>query len=272
MDSFWQIALGVGGVAAIGAFLFLSLYRGWLKLDIFPKLTKRQTFTVMMTFLVLVFLALIAFLLVYCFRPQIEPTGDPRKPAFVISGEIAIENPSVRPNEVRVGLLWGVQDDRFYFWPVGSVERGDEDEYLRYTIRIEDASPPEDALMFISAAELTGTPGSYELITLGVAAMIAYADSNRSGVFETTDRLLGVSRRHVFAYLDGPFNELQELTQEDGDRWWSLPQGFSLAESIPPSELGLIGGLDVVRSVQPETRVLIVIPENERDIEFPDWT
>ena len=65
MDNFWQAALAVGGLGVVGAFVFYSLYKTWLKLPIFSKLTKRQTFTVVLSFLGLTFLALIAILYTY---------------------------------------------------------------------------------------------------------------------------------------------------------------------------------------------------------------
>ena len=52
---FWKAAIGVGGVSAIGAFVFWSLYSGWLELDIFADLTSDQTFKLMLAFLFLVF-------------------------------------------------------------------------------------------------------------------------------------------------------------------------------------------------------------------------
>lgn len=55
IERFWKPALGVGGVAAIGAFVFYSIYSKWLELDIFDKLNSEQTYTIMLLFLVLVF-------------------------------------------------------------------------------------------------------------------------------------------------------------------------------------------------------------------------
>ncbi len=51
MDSFWKAALAVGGVAAIGAFVLWSLYKDWLALPIFSKMTPEQTFQIMKMFL-----------------------------------------------------------------------------------------------------------------------------------------------------------------------------------------------------------------------------
>lgn len=65
MEKFWKAALAAGGVCAIGAFVFLSIYKEWLTLDIFGTLTSNQTFIIMSLFLVLVFLLAIATLIAW---------------------------------------------------------------------------------------------------------------------------------------------------------------------------------------------------------------
>ncbi|PPD24516.1 MAG: hypothetical protein CTY24_00900 [Methylobacter sp.] len=60
MERLWKAAFAVGGVAAIGAFVFWSLYKQWLSLPIFSQLNQNQTFVVMLVFLGLTFLALLA--------------------------------------------------------------------------------------------------------------------------------------------------------------------------------------------------------------------
>jgi len=61
MERLWKAAFAVSGIAAIGAFVFWSLYQKWLSLPgVFSQLTSEQTFIVMLVFLVLTFLALIA--------------------------------------------------------------------------------------------------------------------------------------------------------------------------------------------------------------------
>lgn len=60
MERLWKAAFAVGGVAAIGAFVFWSLYKQWLALPIFERLSQQQTFVVMLVFLALTFFALIA--------------------------------------------------------------------------------------------------------------------------------------------------------------------------------------------------------------------
>jgi hypothetical protein len=57
METFWKAALAVGGLATVGVFLFWALYQRWLSLPIFARLTKRQTFTLMVMFLFLTFIA-----------------------------------------------------------------------------------------------------------------------------------------------------------------------------------------------------------------------
>ncbi len=68
MEKFFKAALGIGGVATIGAAVFYGLYKEWLNLDIFGKLTSDQTFVVMLVFLVLVFLCALSFLVAYVLK------------------------------------------------------------------------------------------------------------------------------------------------------------------------------------------------------------
>ncbi len=68
MDKFWKAALAVGGLAAIGAFIFWSLYKDWLSLPIFSKMSPDQTFMIMIIFLALTFIALIVLVVAYVFR------------------------------------------------------------------------------------------------------------------------------------------------------------------------------------------------------------
>ena len=65
MDKFWKAALAAGGVSAIGAFVFYSLYKDWLALPIFSKMTADQTFEIMKIFLYLTFGALLLFVGAY---------------------------------------------------------------------------------------------------------------------------------------------------------------------------------------------------------------
>lgn len=65
MEKFWKAALAVGGVSAIGAFVFWSLYKDWLALPIFSKMSPEQTFEIMKIFLYLAFAALVLFVFAY---------------------------------------------------------------------------------------------------------------------------------------------------------------------------------------------------------------
>lgn len=65
MEQFWNIAIGIGGISAIGSFVFWSLYKQWLKLGIFAQLTKDQTFRLMIIFLVLTFTAFLSILFIH---------------------------------------------------------------------------------------------------------------------------------------------------------------------------------------------------------------
>jgi hypothetical protein len=59
---FWQAAVGVAGMGAIASFVLWSLYKRWLDLPIFQKLTKHQQFVLFRTFMVLTFLFALASL------------------------------------------------------------------------------------------------------------------------------------------------------------------------------------------------------------------
>jgi hypothetical protein len=60
MAELWRIALGVSGIAGVVSFVLWSLYRNWLQLDIFQRMTKKQQFILFMTFFILTFLFALA--------------------------------------------------------------------------------------------------------------------------------------------------------------------------------------------------------------------
>ncbi|WP_156815147.1 hypothetical protein [Amphritea japonica] len=68
MDSFFKAALGVGGLGTVGAAVFFGLYKDWLALDIFSKLSADQTFIIMLVFLGLVFLSLVVLVTAYMLK------------------------------------------------------------------------------------------------------------------------------------------------------------------------------------------------------------
>lgn len=68
MEKFWELSLAIGGISAIGAFIFYSLYKKWLSLDIFSKMTQKQTFEIMKFFLSLTFAALFFFISLYAVK------------------------------------------------------------------------------------------------------------------------------------------------------------------------------------------------------------
>jgi len=72
MERFWKAAVGIGGVAAIGAFVFWSLYRDWLRLPLFSQISPQQTFQLMLIFLSLTFLSLVGMLIVYVWTKHLE--------------------------------------------------------------------------------------------------------------------------------------------------------------------------------------------------------
>ncbi len=68
METLWKVAFGVGGIGAVGFFVFLMLYKGVLNLPdtgVFSQMTPTQTFALMLSFLFLTFLALVGGLYVY---------------------------------------------------------------------------------------------------------------------------------------------------------------------------------------------------------------
>lgn len=60
MENIWKAAFAVAGLGAIAFFVFYSLYKQWLTLAIFAKLSQAQTLAVMVIFLVLSFGSLMA--------------------------------------------------------------------------------------------------------------------------------------------------------------------------------------------------------------------
>jgi len=76
VNKFWHAAVAVCGFSAVAAFVFWSLYEQWLSLAIFEKLTQKQTFILMLVFLVLTFFALVAMLLVYLKESGREKKAD----------------------------------------------------------------------------------------------------------------------------------------------------------------------------------------------------
>jgi len=65
VEKFWKTALAIGGVASTGAFVFYSLNKQWLSLDIFSRLTPNQTFLIMLVFLLFVFLIAVFMLIAW---------------------------------------------------------------------------------------------------------------------------------------------------------------------------------------------------------------
>lgn len=80
MEKFWKIALTIGGLGTVGAFVFWSLYKQWLSLPIFSMLSSDQTFEIMKIFLFLTFASLLVFGILYLFHlfhhSPPKPTND----------------------------------------------------------------------------------------------------------------------------------------------------------------------------------------------------
>lgn len=76
MEKFWKIALTVGGLGTVGAFIFWSLYKQWLSLPIFSMLSSDQTFEIMKMFLLLTFASLLVLGFLYLFPHLPKQTND----------------------------------------------------------------------------------------------------------------------------------------------------------------------------------------------------
>jgi hypothetical protein len=77
MNIFWKAALAVGGIAAIGAFVFWSLYKDWLALPIFSKMSPEQTFEIMKMFLWLTFGSLVLMVVTYLLGKKQNAPSNP---------------------------------------------------------------------------------------------------------------------------------------------------------------------------------------------------
>ena len=76
MEKFWKAALGVAGIGAIGLFVFYALYKKWLNLPIFAKITPDQTFSLMWGFLILTFLAMVIAIVAWLLRSPNAESSD----------------------------------------------------------------------------------------------------------------------------------------------------------------------------------------------------
>jgi hypothetical protein len=65
VEALWKLSVTIAGIGAIGSFVLWSLYKEWLRLKIFPVLTKQHSFRLMQLFLVLTFLAFFCALVGY---------------------------------------------------------------------------------------------------------------------------------------------------------------------------------------------------------------
>lgn len=72
MEALWQSAIGLTGIAGIGAFVLYALYKDWLQLPALADLTKPQRFSLFKLFLVLTFLFGVASLGLSAYRSHLE--------------------------------------------------------------------------------------------------------------------------------------------------------------------------------------------------------
>lgn len=67
MDVFWKTAVSVVGVGAVTSFVMWSLYREWIRLDVWQRMTKRQQFLLFVLFLSFTFFFALAGLASFTF-------------------------------------------------------------------------------------------------------------------------------------------------------------------------------------------------------------
>jgi len=77
---FWNVAIASTGIAGIGTFVFWSLYREWLRLPIFSRLSPNHTFVIMLVFLGVTFLSVLAMLVTHIRLRSSKPDGDDKEP------------------------------------------------------------------------------------------------------------------------------------------------------------------------------------------------
>jgi len=102
MENIWKAAFAVAGLGAIAFFVFYSLYKQWLTLAIFAKLSQAQTLAVMVIFLVLSFGSLMAGLAAWYHGH--ETPAPPASPAIEASREFFIGRWEVQQ---KIGELEG---------------------------------------------------------------------------------------------------------------------------------------------------------------------
>jgi hypothetical protein len=72
MKELWKIAIGLAGIASVGAYVFYALYKEWLHLKALANLPPGQRFKLFKLFLVLTFVFAIATLLLYAYTKKVE--------------------------------------------------------------------------------------------------------------------------------------------------------------------------------------------------------
>jgi hypothetical protein len=65
MQEFWKVALSMAGLSAVAAFVLWSVYKQWLRLPIFQRMTKKQQFELFRLVIVFTFVFSIAGLATY---------------------------------------------------------------------------------------------------------------------------------------------------------------------------------------------------------------
>ena len=83
MEKFWKIALGVAGLGAIASFVIWSIYSDVIRLPIFSKLTKDQTFTLLVIVIIFTFLFTLTAMIIYFLLEKNKPKTTPNPKVYL---------------------------------------------------------------------------------------------------------------------------------------------------------------------------------------------
>lgn len=85
MRDFWEIAFTVAGLGAVVSFVLWSLYKQWLSLPIFQRMTKKQQFSLFRLTIILTFVFAVVGLVVYGYLERNKSTQEAgREPMLVL--------------------------------------------------------------------------------------------------------------------------------------------------------------------------------------------
>lgn len=135
MKQFWIAALSGGGIASVGAFVFYSLYKEWLKAPWLKNLTKKQRFSLMKLFLVLTFGFFLVAAIIFIIGPNTTVYKHSNVNVDVNKGTININYNTLSENDkVHTLSRLSVQD----IYKIG-VEKLSKKEYSDAVVLFESA-------------------------------------------------------------------------------------------------------------------------------------